>query len=138
MIEFAIILPALLLMFAGTTELGRMLYTYNSLAKATRAGARYLSTTTNVANSTTAGKNIVLCGDAAGCAGPNQPAIILPNFSATNIVVTPPAAGTGVKYVDVAITGYTYQPLFFNLNAMTGGNFNVTLAPNTRMRYMRN
>ena len=67
MIEFAIIFPVLLLLFAGTVEIGRLLYTYTTLAKATRAGARYLSTTTDVAASTTAGKNVVLCGNAGGC-----------------------------------------------------------------------
>jgi Flp pilus assembly protein TadG len=139
LIEFAIVFPVLFLLFAGTTELGRMFYTYNSLAKATRGGARYLSTVTTVDNtSTTKAKNMVLCGNSAGCGGAGQPAAILPNFTASNIVVTPPATGVGVKYVTVAITGYTYQPLVFNLNAMTGGNFNISLAPSTTMRYMRN
>lgn len=147
LIEFAIVFPVLLLMFAGTTELGRMFYTYNSLAKATRGSARYLSTLQDVTASTcgspqisctTAGKNMVLCGNVNGCGGPNQPPVILPNFTASNIVITPPATGVGVKYVTVSITAYTYQPLVFNLNALTGGNFNISLAPSTRMRYMRN
>ncbi len=147
LIEFAIVFPVLFLLFAGTTELGRMFYTYNSLAKATRSGARYLSTVRDVnanpcgslqMSCTTAGKNMVLCGNAAGCGGNGQPAVIMPNFSASNIVVTPPATVVGVKYVTVSITGYTYQPLVFNLNAMTGGNFNISLAPSTTMRYMRN
>jgi len=146
LIEFAIVFPALLLMFAGTTELGRMFYTYNSLAKATRGGARYLSTLQDVnanpcgslqMSCTTAAKNMALCGNAAGCGGNGQPPVILPNFTASNIVVTPPATGVGVKYVTIAITGYTYQPLVFNLNSMTGGNFNISLAPSTTMRYMR-
>jgi len=136
-IEFAIIFPSLILLFAGTTELGRLFYTYTSLAKATRAGARYLSTVQNVGSSTAAAKNVVLCGNAAGCGGTGQPAVILPNFAAANIVVTQPTVGT-VKYVDVAITGYSYQPLIFDLNTMTGGNFNMSLTPSTRMRYMLN
>lgn len=139
LIEFAIVFPVLLLMFAGVTELGRLFYTYTTLAKATRGGARYLSLATDVNASTTAGKNMVLCGNAAGCGGAGQPAIILPNLTASNIVVTPPPSGAAtVKYVTVAITGYTYQPLVFNLNAMTGGNFNISLAPSTTMRWMRN
>ena len=137
MIEFAIVFPVLLLLFAGTAELGRLFYTYTSLAKATRGGARYLSLATDVNFSTNAGKNIVMCGNAAGCGGAGQPAVIVPNLNANNIVVTPPVNGVGVKYVTVAITGYQYQPLVFNLNAMTGGNFNLTLTPSTTMRYMR-
>jgi len=138
LIEFAIVFPVLLLLFAGTTELGRLFYTYNSLAKATRSGARYLSTVQNVSTSTAAGKNVVLCGNPGGCGGSGQPAVILPNLTASNIVVTPPATGVGVKYVTVSITGYTYQPLVFNLSAMTGGNFNFSLTPSTTMRFMRN
>lgn len=139
MIEFAIVFPVLLLLFAGTTELGRLFYQYTTLAKATRASARYLSTVQNVGTSTTAGKNIALCGNAAGCGGSGQPSVILPNLSAANVVVTPPVAGVAaVKYVKVEITGYTYQPLVFNLNAMTGRNFNIALSPATRMRYMAN
>ena len=137
LIEFAFVFPSLILLFAGTTELGRLFYTYTSLAKATRAGARYLSTVQNVGTSTNAAKNVVLCGNPGGCGGDGQPAVILPNFTAGNIVVTQPTVGT-VKYVDVAITGYPYQPIIFDLNAMTGGNFNISLTPSTRMRYMVN
>ncbi len=137
MIEFAIVLPVLVLLFAGVTELGRLFYTYNSLAKATRSSARYLSTVKNVPNNTNAAKNIVMCGNAAGCGGAGQPAVIVPNLTASNIVVTPPPSGTAaVKYVTVEITGYTYKPLVFDLSAMTGGNFNLSLTPSTRMRFM--
>lgn len=136
-IEFAIVFPTLILLFAGTTELGRLFYTYTSLAKATRAWARYLSNVQNVTNSTTAAKNVVLCGDPGGCGGTGQPSVILPNFSATNVVVTQETVGT-VKYVTVSITNYPYQPLIFDLNAMTGANFNMNLSPGTRMRYMIN
>jgi Flp pilus assembly protein TadG len=138
LIEFAIVFPVLLLLFAGTAELGRLFYTYTTLAKATRGGARYLSLATDVSQSTTAGKNIVMCGNAGGCGGAGQPAVIVPNLTAGNVVVTPPASGTGTKYVTVAISGYSYTPLVFNLNAMTGRNFNITLTPSTTMRYMRN
>lgn len=137
LIEFAIVFPVLLLLFAGTAELGRLFYTYTTLAKATRGGARYLSLATDVNASTTAGKNIVMCGNAAGCGGAGQPAVIAPNLTAGNIVITPPVNGVGPKYVTVEIVSYTYQPLVFNLNAMTGGNFNLTLTPSTTMRYMR-
>lgn len=138
MIEFALVFPVLLLLFAGTTELGRLFYQYTTLAKGTRAAARYLSTVQNVGTNTTAAKNIVLCGNAAGCGGTGQPAVSLPNLDANKIVVTPPATGVGVHYVTVEIVNYNYQFLVFNLNAMTGGNFNIPLTARTRMRYMVN
>lgn len=136
MIEFAIIFPVLLLLFAGTTELGRLFFQYTTLAKGTRAAARFLSTQPNVATSTTAAKNIVLCGNAAGCGGSGQPPITLPNMDATKIVVTPPTTGVGVHYVTVEVVNYNYSFLVFNLNTMTGRNFNVPLTARTKMRYM--
>lgn len=139
MIEFAIVFPVLLLLFAGTTELGRLFYQYTTLAKGTRAAARYLSTVQNVGTNTTNAKNIVLCGNAAGCGGTGQPPISVPNLAATNVVVTPPpATGVGVKYVTVEVTGYNYQFLVFDLNALTAGTLNVALTPRTTMRYMVN
>lgn len=134
-IEFAIVFPTLILLFAGTTELGRLFYTYTSLAKATRAGARYLSTVQSISSSTAAGKNVVLCGDPSGCGGSGQPPVILPNFDANNIVVSTTTINN-VRYITVSITNYPYQPLIFDLNAMTGGNFNMNLSPSTQMRYM--
>lgn len=43
-IEFAILLIPMVIMAFGVTELGRALYQYNTLAKAARDAARYLST----------------------------------------------------------------------------------------------
>src|SRR6476620_10023646 len=51
-IELAIVFPILLILFVGSAELGRLFYTYTTLAKATRTGARYLSTSRNAVNGT--------------------------------------------------------------------------------------
>ena len=40
-VEFAIVLPVLMLMIFTCAELGRALYTYNTLTKAVRGGVRY-------------------------------------------------------------------------------------------------
>ncbi len=42
-VELAIVLPLLLLIFLGTAEFGRALFQYNTLTKAVRDGARYIS-----------------------------------------------------------------------------------------------
>ena len=138
MIEFALVFPVLMLLFAGTVELGRLFYTYTTLAKGTRAAARYLSTQTTVTTtSIDAAKRIVMCGNPNVCGDANNP-MIVPGLGVGNVVVTPPVAADPVKYVTVEITGYNYRFLAFNLNTMTGGNFNIALSPRTRMRFMRN
>lgn len=42
-VEFALLMPLLVAMVFGTTELGRAVYTYNTLAKTVRDAARHLS-----------------------------------------------------------------------------------------------
>jgi hypothetical protein len=42
-VEAAFLLVPLVILLLGTAELGRVFYQYNSIAKATRDGARYLS-----------------------------------------------------------------------------------------------
>ena len=44
LVEFALVLPFLLLLVGGAIEFGRAFYTYHILSKAVRDGARYLAT----------------------------------------------------------------------------------------------
>jgi Flp pilus assembly protein TadG len=77
--EFAIVLPVLLLMLFGVTELGRALVRYNALTKAVHDGARFaatyalLGTTGNVNVDTqliTEVRNVVVYGNSAGAGTP--------------------------------------------------------------------
>ena len=78
-IEFAIVVPVLLLLLFGVTEVGRALVRYNTLTKAVQDGARYaaakglLGTTGNVnvtAQLTTEVRNVVVYGNTAGAGTP--------------------------------------------------------------------
>ncbi len=53
MVEFAIILPLLLLILYGVTELGRALYYQNTLYKALIAGSRYMARTSEIVDTET-------------------------------------------------------------------------------------
>src|SRR6266446_6156738 len=95
-IELAIVFPILLIMFVGTAELGRMFYTYTTLAKATKTGARYLSTSRNVVNGNvqdiidekTKTRNLVVCGipSIVATACTNQTPIVL-GLSTANVTI---------------------------------------------------
>src|SRR5260370_23569681 len=69
-IELAIVFPILLILFVGTAEVWRLFYTYTTLAKATKVGARDLPTSRNVVNGTateiatakTEARSLVVCG----------------------------------------------------------------------------
>jgi len=151
-VELAIVFPILLMLFAGAAELGRLFYTYTTLAKATKVGARYL-TTQKEAESTdpavigplrTRVANLVVCGYTDGCTG-NQPdgtpkRAVVPGLTTSNVLATLPAASTlGPRYVKVEITGYTFAQSVFNLGGATrisSTNFYFALEPATKMRYM--
>jgi Flp pilus assembly protein TadG len=140
MVEFALLLPFLILLFASAIEMGRMFYTYTSLAKTTKIGARYLSTKSLSSGSyvtadSDAAKNLVVCGRTASCSGQTPVAL---NLAPGNIAITPPGSGTGTRYVTVTIT-YSYQPLVFNLSHLTGStapSLQFTFTPSTTMRYL--
>ena len=156
-IELAIVLPILVLLFAGATELGRLFYTYTTLAKATKIGARYLSTSIDATSSDATiavaaklkAQSLVVCGY-TDCTGnqpdgtPKVPVVngLSMNSPGTNVKVTFFTQTEGsvlVQYVTVEIQSYTYQAGAFNLAAWTGNansKFYFPLTPRTTMRYM--
>jgi Flp pilus assembly protein TadG len=110
-IEFAIVLPVLLALLFGVTEVGRAIVRYNTLTKATQDGARYaaayaLAGTTGVVNVDaqlrTEVRNVVVYGNQAGTGSP-----VLAGLLPAQINVVD-AGGDEVR-VDVS---YPYQPLF--------------------------
>ena len=96
MIEFALLLPFLIVLFASVVEMGRMFYTYTTLQKSTEVGARYLSTqlVTNGAFSTAdinTATNLVVCGVASSAAnGCSQGTPIANNLTSSNVTITSP------------------------------------------------
>ena len=146
-VELAIVFPILLLLFVGVAEIGRLFYTYTTLAKATKMGARFLTTekdaestnTSTIAATKLRAQRLVVCGFEDSCT--NRPSI-LPGLTTSNVTVTLPNTTPGFigpRYVRVEITGYTYQPLVFNIAGATdsaSSTFYFPLQPSTRMRYM--
>jgi Flp pilus assembly protein TadG len=144
LVELALVLPILMALFAATAEFGRYFYNYSTLAKATRAGARYLSTVpvktvsagtgVNV-NEDAKAKRLIVYGDpnAADSSKPVVPGLSLSNVEIQRSGPTPTVPDT----VTVRIVNYNYKPLL-NL-----GNFAnalkwtaVPLKPSTTMRYL--
>lgn len=116
-VEFAIILPVVMLLMLATAELGRAFYQYNTLTKAVENGARYLADVAingttgviddNIGNTVEAlnVRNLVVYGKMAGGSVP-----VLENLSISNIDVTKVDA----DHVSVSAT-YTYTPMFVQL-----------------------
>ncbi len=138
--ELAILIPFLIVMVAAVTELGRFFQTYSTLAKSTRASARYLS---KVAYDGPDGpyarvaKNIAFCAK-RDCTGIDP---VVSNLEMDDIVVFPPEYPPGGEgnpiTVTVRIQNYTFAPLF-DIGALLNSTFTLALPvrPSTTMYYM--
>jgi Flp pilus assembly protein TadG len=140
LVELAIVLPVLLVLFAATAEFGRYFYEYTTLAKAARIGTRYLVTAKVNCFEATQAKNLVVYGNTAGTGSP-----LISGLTTANISVTPNdiacAGGTppGVpEKITVKITGFKHQPLF-DLGGLTNNStfsLNIDVKPSVTMRYL--
>ena len=134
LVELAIVLPVLIVMFAAVAEFGRLFYTYQTLAKATRAGARYLTTEPASGVSDEAAANLVVYGNTAGTGEP-----IVAGLTADNVEVTREGPNPALpERVSVSIDGFNYVPLF-DLGALVGRpslSLNVEVSPSTTMRML--
>lgn len=137
LVELAIVLPILLLLFAGLAEFGRYFYEYTTAAKGARVGARYLasksvtSTTTNWEGNA---KNLVVFGNTAGTGDP-----ILPGMSVDNVDVQYVGGTAGIpEKVKVSIVNYQHESLF-DLGGFLRNpdlTLNVDVKPSVTMRYL--
>jgi len=92
-VEFAMLLPVLLMLIFMVTELGTMFYRLNAVTKSVQDAARYLSdisTNPNIALTNAQVKNLVCSGD-IGAAG----AQIVPDCQAKLVLEPLPFAASG-------------------------------------------
>lgn len=140
-VEFALLIIPMLLMVFGITEYGRAMYQYNTLVKATRDGARFLSTVTTGTGVSTA-QCLVVYGQKV-CSGQK----IVSNLDISMVSVcdsvscptTHAAVQTGsgvVNLVTVTVHGYEFESVVsFNIGGLTVGLPNVTFGDiSTTMR----
>ncbi|MCA1635407.1 MAG: pilus assembly protein [Acidobacteria bacterium] len=132
LVELAIVLPVLLALFGATAEFGRYFYTYTTLDKATRVGARYLTVAPPGATDEQA-QNLVVYGNTSGTGEP-----IVSGLTPDQIEITRNGGGASSlpQLVTVQIQGYTYEPLF-DIGLIIGRSsvsLNIDVSPSTTMR----
>ena len=134
MVELAIVIPIFVLLFAATAEFGRYFYEYTTLAKALRAGARYLATAAVNSTQDTAAKNIVVYGNSAGTGSP-----VLTGMTPANVTITR-QGGVPVlpETVTLQIFNFKHQPIFDlgKLLKITSLSMNIDVKPSVTMRYL--
>ncbi|NIF42338.1 pilus assembly protein [Burkholderia sp. Tr-862] len=139
-VEFALVLMPMIVLATGVAEFGRAIYQYETLTKATRNAARYLSVFLPsdsayplaeaqclvVYGSTTCGSagtelvpglttSMVIVCDAThspDCADASDPSQFanLPTYDSTNNAASGTATGS-INLVEVKVKGYQYQPI---------------------------
>jgi Flp pilus assembly protein TadG len=136
LIETAIVVPIMLVLFAGVAEFGSYFYEYTTLAKASRLGARYLASKSvnSTTNYETIAKNMIVYGNAAGTGDP-----ILPGLAPGDVTITYAGGPSSIPVtVTVSITGFQHDPIF-DLGGLLN-NDDLSLAidvkPSVTMRYL--
>jgi Flp pilus assembly protein TadG len=133
LVELAIVLPIFIMLFGATAEFGRYFYEYTTLAKASRAGARYLATAAVNSKEDATAQNIVVFGNSAGTGSP-----ILPGLTTGNVGIERvgnPAVPTTVK---IQISNFKHQPIF-DLGALIkvpSLSLKIDVKPSVTMRYL--
>lgn len=119
MVEFALVLPLLLILSFTVTEYGRALYQYDTLAKSVRNASRYLSTQ-NPGTKNTEAKNLVVYGNTAGTGTPL--AIGLSTALVPDAVWATAGASPVINTVTIKVTGYTFSPLLASAFGLSLGD----------------
>jgi Flp pilus assembly protein TadG len=142
LVELAIVLPILLILFAATAEFGRYFYEYTTLAKAARIGTRYQVTAKVNCFEATQAKRLVVYGNTAGTGSP-----LIDGLTTDNVIVAPnnslsdvcQGGAPGVpETITVRITGFKHQSIFALGSLMNNSTFslNVDVKPSVTMRYL--
>jgi Flp pilus assembly protein TadG len=141
-VEFAILLIPLLVLAFGTSEFGRAIYQYNTLAKATRDAARFLSGHDSSSSEypTDAAKCLAVYGNQSCTGDPLAPGLTTTMVSIcdrTNSSGCPgeqySAVDTGsgvINLVKVKISGYQFTslvPLATNFTSLGFGDIGTTM-----------
>ncbi|ROZ76634.1 TadE/TadG family type IV pilus assembly protein [Ramlibacter sp. WS9] len=133
LLEFALILPFLLLLSIAAIELGRAVWQYNALTKSVRDAARYLSLQTPGTKMTQA-RNLAVYGNLSGTGTPLAPGL------STSHVPNPTwqTAGSApvINTVRVTISGYTFTPMLANAFGMPFGTLTYSDVSATMRSYL--
>lgn len=143
LVEIAIVIPILLMLFGAVGEFGRYFYEYTTMAKAARVGARFMAAKSVDSASTdwvTATKKLVVYGNTAGTGTP-----VLPGLSINNVDVKFAGGtysnGNGVPTtVTISFVNYKHTSMFdlAKLTKIKSLSLNIDVKPSVTMHYMLN
>jgi Flp pilus assembly protein TadG len=137
LVELAIAIPILVLLFAGVAEFGRYFETYTTLAKGSRVAARYLATARANGLDDPAAKNLVVYGNIAGTGNPIVDGLTVDNVSITRRNGAGDVTTGFPATVTIQILNFKHTPVFDLGKLMnTSLSLNVDVKPSVTMRYL--
>ncbi|HKP46911.1 MAG TPA: TadE/TadG family type IV pilus assembly protein [Pyrinomonadaceae bacterium] len=137
LVELAIAVPVIVVLFAAVAEFGRYFETYATLAKASRVAARYLATASATGADDLSAKNLVVYGNTAGTGQPVINGLTVSNVDIVRRNVDGAVTTGFPSTVTVQIINYKHTPLF-DLGKLTKSSLslNVDVKPSVTMRYL--
>ena len=127
MVEFAIVLPILLLMVFGIVDFGRALYTLNNLTAAVREGARLAST--QISPDPTTGSSMT----AVSTAVTNYVVAFGGNAGAPTVSETFSGTPPNMQSITVQIVNYPFTPITPLTNLIGLGT--IQMSPSATFRW---
>jgi hypothetical protein len=116
LVEFAFVLPLLLVLSLIAAELGRAVYRYNTTAKAVRDAVRYLSVQTpNDLVAAARARNLIVYGNVAGTGPMLDTALTVEKIRQEDIFWLPAGSNPLINTVTIRVHGYTFTPLVANM-----------------------
>ncbi|MEP6921529.1 MAG: TadE/TadG family type IV pilus assembly protein [bacterium] len=138
LVELAIALPLMILLFAAVAEFGRYFQEYTTLAKGSRVAVRFLATARTNGLDDLQAKNLVVYGNLVGSGSPIVPGLATGNVSITrqNIAGNPVTGGLP-NTVTVEIVNFKHSPLF-DIGKLINNqlSLNIDVKPSVTMRYL--
>ena len=136
LVEVALVIPIMLMLFGAVAEFGRYFYEYTTVAKAARVGARYLvsKSVSSGINYEAQAKNLVVFGNIAGTGSP-----VLDGLSVDNVDVQYVGGTSGIPaLVKVSIVNYPHKSVLDlgKLLNNAGLSLNVDVKPSVTMRFL--
>ena len=136
LVEVALVIPIMLVLFGAVAEFGRYFYEYTTVAKAVRVGARYLvsKSVSSGINYEAQAKNLVVFGNIAGTGSP-----VLDGLSVDNVQVQYVGGTSGIpELVKVSIVNYPHKSVLDlgKLLNNAGLSLNVDVKPSVTMRFL--
>jgi Flp pilus assembly protein TadG len=133
LVEFALILPFLLLLSITAAEFGRAIWQYNTLTKSARDAVRYLSIQTPGTKITEA-RNLMVYGNTAGTGTPL--ALGLSTSHVPDPTWQTAGANPVINTVTVRIQGYTFNSMFTTVFGLPFGSITFSNISATMRSYL--